>query len=149
MIAHCPNTETHFLPRLSRPRRHRPTSGKAKNRAHASTAHGRDKIRQCAHSLALFLRLCRCVCSSCRRGKRKAAAVGTMLSAGSQEEGVDPSHRFRPQPPLLSQNPASSTCSLLRCGGPGPFLFKVSWSRKNVLSISGMIPKGMEFKRGD
>ena len=143
-----------FPPEAVKAKEHRLSPAKTENGARAGAAHGRDKIRRCAHSLALFLRPHSCVAPAAAEERgRPWSWLGTMLSTGSQEtgsqeEGTDPTHRLRPQPSLLSQNPAASTYSLLRCGRQGPCLFKVSWSRKNLLSISGMVPRTGNLKEG-
>ena len=145
LITHCPRTVAHFLPRLSRPRStHRP---RGRRRTELVPAQLTATIRSDgAHTVWPYS--CGPTAVSLQLPQRKEEGLGTMLSTDSQEEGMDPSHRLRPQPSLLSQNPAASTYALLRCGRQGPRLFKVSWSRKNSLSISGVVPRTGNLKEG-
>lgn len=147
--AHCPSTETHFLPGLSRPRgtehpKGRPSSETVpalltaeirSDSAHIIWPHSRSPADVSAPAAAE------------ERGRQQAWEQ-TMLSSGSQEEGMDPSHRFKPQPALISKSCILNALTS-EMWKTGTIAFQSQPVEKEVTMAFWPDPKGMGFKRRD
>lgn len=147
MTAHCACTETHFLPRPARPRGTDHPVGRPRSEPGPALLTSRDKIRRCTHSLARFPWPSRCVCCSCRGGRRKTAGMGTMLSPGSQEEGTDPGHQLKTAASSLISKSCILNAFTSEMWKTGAISFQSQLVEKEVTIDFWHDPKDTEFKR--
>lgn len=135
-----------FPPKAVKAKKHTPSSGKTENGARAGAAHGHDKIRWCAHSLALFLRPHSCVAP---------AAAEERGRPGNNALDRQPRGRDGSQP-----SAQATTISLISEPRSLDIRSSEMWKTRTTSFQSQLVqkeftvdfwhgPKDREFKRGD